>query len=395
MISERALRSSLRKTIRWYKESGIMSADDGKWGVAERIVLHKENAELKKMQGAYSTKFKKYSIVEQRRADCNMEAAFMFLLMSEVFKERRLYKTACNILEYLYWRSGLLNLFVLETPAAWKWSHINWTPALWFDDNSWMCVLQLIIAERWPDLDKKFDMKKYALELAVSLADGFEKQFAPPEKKEIPWMGNLNKPHWGSLICMALAKAYQYEPDKRFENVIRRYHEYLSENRAIFNTSDQGYALLGAAFAVKRFDDQIYKELMIYFADRLLAEKDPVTGNIPSQHSGEAPAGPHLVDNIYTVNWALLGLHTMTGICRETKYEDAFKDLLSVLLKIQDKTHEKHLYGCWRGMYDMNAGTWGGGDRYEGGANSIYSGWTNAPVPWTIAHYLLGGNLLS
>ena len=24
----------------------------------------------------------------------------------------------------------------------------------------------------------------------------------------------------------------------------------------------------------------------------------------------------------------------------------------------------------------------GGGDRYEGGANSIYSGWTNAPIAW-------------
>ena len=28
----------------------------------------------------------------------------------------------------------------------------------------------------------------------------------------------------------------------------------------------------------------------------------------------------------------------------------------------------------------MRTGRWGGGDRVEGGAGSIYSGWTNAPI---------------
>ena len=36
--------------------------------------------------------------------------------------------------------------------------------------------------------------------------------------------------------------------------------------------------------------------------------------------------------------------------------------------------------GCWRGLYDTRAGAWGGGDHYAGGANSLYSGWTNAPI---------------
>jgi hypothetical protein len=31
-------------------------------------------------------------------------------------------------------------------------------------------------------------------------------------------------------------------------------------------------------------------------------------------------------------------------------------------------------------MYDMVNGCWGGGDCHEGGANSIYTGWTNAPI---------------
>ena len=31
-------------------------------------------------------------------------------------------------------------------------------------------------------------------------------------------------------------------------------------------------------------------------------------------------------------------------------------------------------------MYDLNAKSWGGGNRFEGGAASIYTGWTNAPI---------------
>jgi hypothetical protein len=67
---------------------------------------------------------------------------------------------------------------------------------------------------------------------------------------------------------------------------------------------------------------------------------------------------------------------------------------MGLLLKIQDKSPEKHLHGCWRGMYDLKTKSWGGGDRFEGGANSIYSGWTNAPISIVTAFELLGKSLI-
>lgn len=36
--------------------------------------------------------------------------------------------------------------------------------------------------------------------------------------------------------------------------------------------------------------------------------------------------------------------------------------------------------GSWQGMYDISLCRWAGGDRYEGGANSIYTGWTNTVI---------------
>ena len=100
-------------------------------------------------------------------------------------------------------------------------------------------------------------------------------------------------------------------------------------------------------------------------------------GNIPSEHD-EAPCGPHLVDTIYTINWALMGLIGLKEFAPE--YTAPFRKALDLVCSIQDKSPEPHLKGCWRGMYDMASGSWGGGNRYEGGSSSIYSGWTNAPV---------------
>jgi len=54
---------------------------------------------------------------------------------------------------------------------------------------------------------------------------------------------------------------------------------------------------------------------------------------------------------------------------------------------------KKHLHGCWRGMYDMKMKKWGGGNCFEGGADSIYTGWTNAPIPWVVANSIQNTSL--
>ena len=115
-------------------------------------------------------------------------------------------------------------------------------------------------------------------------------------------------------------------------------------------------------------------------------------GNVPSEHD-EAPLGEHLVDTIYTINWALLGLLGLKSL--SPSYAEPFQKALALVCSIQDKSPEPHFKGCWRGMYDMNTQSWGGGDRYEGGAGSIYTGWTNAPISIVIALELLKEKLFN
>ena len=166
-------------------------------------------------------------------------------------------------------------------------------------------------------------------------------------------------------------------------NVIRKVlTKFVDEHMEEWNTSELGYAILGAACAVRGMPEkEWYQNHLTRLGAKLIARQDPQTGNFASEHDAEAPAGPHLVDTIYTANWVLPALQ-----CLKEQGSDAKAKLLALLLKIQDTDPAPQFNGCWRGMYDLNTQSWGGGDRYEGGAGSIYTGWTNAPISlWLLA----------
>ena len=67
-------------------------------------------------------------------------------------------------------------------------------------------------------------------------------------------------------------------------------------------------------------------------------------------------------------SWALPGLSLVCG-----GREDFYR-LRDFMISIQNPD------GSWQGMYDITRGTWSGGDLFEGGANSIYTGWTNTVI---------------
>ncbi len=383
-ISEQLLQESLRATAQWYRDSGIMQPNDGSWGVGERVLLTVNNPAVEKVYRSFPawTEHGTYSIIEQRRADCNLEAAFMFLMMGDR-------KTAYNLLDFLYRRSGMLTRYD-DQAGCWNWSHLTCKGrSFWFDDNAWMCTLQLMIAKLAPEWDKEFGMSDWALKLAALIDHGFHAQFGKEPQPGFIWSGNLNLPHWGALVVMALARTGRDE----YRKTADIYHKFLLAKKDEFTTSEYGYAVIGATMAHKHFRDDLSLETAEVFAGKILAKMDPATGNIASEHY-EAPVGKGLADTIYTLNWAVLGLQNIAAMTGKTEYREACDKLIALLLEIQDKTPEPYLYGCWRGMYDIEKGEWGGGDCYEGGANSIYSGWTNAPIPWAMLNALNNKSLL-
>ena len=390
------LQTAAEKNLTWFRRSGIMQPADGSWGVAERLSVA-EGPALEKMKISFPawTTHPSGLVLEQRRADCNFETALLFLAAGDG-------ETGKNILDYLYFRSGLLNRYDERFPrAGWNWSHIKWESMVYFDDNAWCIFIPLAIARAFPELELRYDLKHWAVLLAESMTPAMHRTFGAenPEEKgtwrdpEGKWCGRLDLPHWGSLAVMALARAFQENPNPAYEAEIRRYHAYLAENLANFTVSEAAYAVFGAAAACRVFhhaDD----EALLHHAARLMLEKiDPESGNLPAEHY-EAPIGKHLVDTIYTVNWAFLAFQMAAAVTGAARYRNAAAGFAELLVKIQDQSSDPFFNGCWRGMYDLNAGRWGGGDCYEGGSGSIYSGWTNAPIALGLLLEEHGGSLL-
>ncbi len=392
MLSKTALRKSLEMTRQWFKESGVMTPANGQWGVAERILLIQNSQTVQRTLNefpAWTPHVRDgYHILEQRRADCNLETAFLCLRLHEIFGVQHIRSVARNILSFLFNRSGLLQRSGGEgIEGAWNWSHIKPSLALWFDDNAWMATLMLKMSYHYPDLDKEFGLKEWGLRLADLLAHTFPRYLSDEKASEgsYKWLGNPHLPHWGSLVCQALAEAMRIHPKKEYREIIDNYHRYLLDQIDAFTPSEYGYALLGATAAYASMKDELSLNTARAFADKLVGAMDPKTGNLPSRHY-EAPNGDDLADTIYTLNWAVLGMQNMQII--DEKYIHPYEKILELLLKIQDTSPEPWLHGCWRGMYDLKAKAWGGGSCFEGGADSIYTGWTNAPIAWAVAFAL-------
>ena len=396
------MKQQLLNNLEWFYRSGVMIPENGLWGVAERVVLTGNNEAIQRMLEAFPawTIHEDYCIIEQRRADCNFETAYLFLQAWRVLGEERFRETALNILDFLYFRSGLLwRKSTGCVPGSWNWSHIKRGSFVWFDDESWCIFLQLEIAREFPELDAKYQLKHWALILARELAPALERAMAPGEEalkddghwRDEKFIGPADQPHWGSLPCMALAAAFAEEPDPAFLKPVRAYHEYLMRNAERFDVSEVCYVIIGSAACTRFTGEALYSDVLRRFA-QLLCAKIGENGNIPAEHH-EAPCGPLLVDTIYTVNWAALGLQVLKNM--DKAYLAPFTKVLDLLCRIQDKSPEAWLNGCWRGMFNMETGTWGGGDRYEGGAGSIYTGWTNAPIATVLALELQGRDLFS
>ncbi len=397
MLDREKLTAGLMANINWLERSGVLDPVDGGWGIAARLVLTADNSALEHTKHAFPayTEHDGYIIIEHRRADCNFEAVLMFLATAKALNDDKYYRIADNILRYLFCRSGMYNTKYDKFPKnVWRWANEKWDPAVWFDDNSWNCALSLIIAEHYPELDAKYGIKGRAMLLAEQLLTGFNAQFQQATHETWQWLGDLNFPHWGSLVMMALAYAYREDGHPDYREAIIRYHEYLMSDGVSFSSSDQAYVVIGASVAAIVLNDENIKTCAVKYADALLSKMNDDTGSIPSEHAKEAPVGEYLVDLVYTQNWAVVGLQCIYHLTGDKKYALGLDKALQLIMDIQDTSSPRYLNGCWRGMFDLKANDWGGGNLYEGGADSIYTGWTNIPIAWTIAFMLTSDSLL-
>ena len=394
--------NALKNSLAWFDNSNIMMPVDGSWGVAERIFTG-QDPELRQRVMINFNSYTPYDdalIVESRRPDCNFQLAYLELCAGKLLQDKHCTQLAQSLLDFLYFRSGMLSRgasSALAPVGVWNWSHTQWKSKVFFDDNAWCLMLGCLISSESPDLAARYEMEKYNCALATAMREGMERCLDAGEPilcedsydPQSTWWGRIYLPHWGGLASAALAVAAAYLPMEtseadKMQKLVRRYMKYIDSAINTFNASELSYALLGSSIVLGlQQGDEFLSGLTDKLFQKLAGKMDPVSGNIPAEHY-EAPCGSQLVDFIYTVNWALLALQQFRFVCNSTEADAAYKKLLDLVLDLQDDSSDKRFAGCWRGMYDLEHRQWGGGSVIEGGADSIYSGWTNVPIALAI-----------
>jgi len=388
------IKNAIESNLSWFISSGVMKPVDGTWGIAERVVTCDNKAfEVVINAFPYFTKYQEAYILDHRRPDCNFQTAWLFAAAAAALGKPELNRVTENILEYLFNRSGLLNKSYKDLPAGvWEWSTNNLKNQFYFDDNGWNCLIMLMLARRCPELDRRFQLHEHAMVLADTLDRALNEQFFK-QSGRIVLVGKPELPHWGSLACMAIAAAAGISANAQWRDTVVRYHRYLETRQDLLNASEQAYLIIGGSIAAKSLNDQYIQSVVERSAAILLSKADSETGNIASEHY-EIPNGTHLADLIYTVNWAYMGFQLVADLTGKPIYRHAFHKLTALLIAIQDRNNSPQFNGCWRGLYDFNTGSWGGGDLHEGGSGSIYTGWTNAPISICMAHQLANDSML-
>ena len=319
------LLSAIKRNLQWFRESGVLSPPAGEWGVAERIAVLAGNAATEKILEEFPARtfHGDYAILEHRRSDCNFETALMFLLASDLLHGQEERKIAENLLDFLYFRSGLLNRNTKDVPpGTWNWASAFCGHSIWFDDNGWVAAIQILIGLRYPELDRKYGCLEWGLRLAHELLLGFDRAFNPAADAETEFindpervfLGKLSLPHWGIPPVCAFLAAHRVNGESACLAAVRRYAAYLQRRLEGFNASELSYALIGIPLAAKLCPEEpLFSQLARQLADRLTGRMAANKyGNLPSEHF-EAPNGPYLVDTIYTANWTLLGFVSLTG----------------------------------------------------------------------------------
>ena len=403
------LSAAVQANLDWFQNSGVMRPADGFWGVAERLLVVDGNAALERIRQSFPLQTRldgRIVAVEHRRADCAAETALLFELAAAHFGRPEYRDIARNLIGFMLDRSNMrYRAPESERHGLWAWAMQNY-PAAYTDDNAWVGTVFLLLSRRgYPELEEPGLAIADAMfrHLSVYL-DYLDVHGRDAEYKEIMAGTRLN-PHWFGLVTMALAWAYRFNRNPEYVNLIRRYYALVPggppswdrdcrvEDPVLkWSVSEYAYLTLTAAIVARTFADPAFTAVAAEAADILLS-RQTAAGNFVSNHY-EAPKGTQFADLIYTQNWATLGLlHTVKLFPEQPQYRVALDRSLALLLRIQDRSESPYFHGCWRGMFDCATNDWGGGDRYEGGQNSIYSGWTNAPVSIALLCELTGGSL--
>jgi hypothetical protein len=364
------------------------------------------------------------------RTDCNGESSLAFALREKVDGDKRSQKIATNLLDWVYFNSGLMH----DDPSKANFGLLGWAPnekGTYYQDNDVKAILGclgtagVLNSDRW---DKAL-LKNILGNFRTTGTNGFRGQFI--EDKELQERGWQNYWRGSSLHYSAhfeawIWAAYLWLYDKtHFAPLLHRSKTGIQRMMEVYPTQwrwtnglqqERGRMLLTLAWLIRVQDTPEHRKWLKQIADDLLADQvesgairermgeikmgqmAPPASN-EAYGTAEAPLiqqnGDPVADLLYTCNFALLGLHEAAAATGNSRYQRAEEKLIEFLLRVQVKsdTHPE-LDGAWFRAFDFERWDyWASNSDWGWGAWSIECGWTQGWINTVLSLKILKLNL--
>ena len=364
------------------------------------------------------------------RSDCNGESALAFALRSKLDGDKRSKLIAGNLLDWVYFRSGL---FQHDASKA-NYGLIYWAPGnaqALYQDNDIKAILGCIGTAGILDTDRWNEVlvKNILGNFRTTGINGFRGwRLENPDLLKEGWQSYWNKstiqlqPHyeawaWSSYLWL-YDKTHWKPLLEKTSNAIRRMMEAYPGNWRWTNgiQQERGRMLLPLAWLIRVDDRPEYRAWLKLIANDIEKYQDksgaireelgaldhgdmapPVSNAAYGQ--GEAPLiqenGDPVSDLLYTCNFTFLGLHEAYAATGDLQYKRMADKLAGFLIRIQVSSEKhKELDGGWFRAFDYRRWDYLGSDADAGwGAWSIETGWTQAWVPTVLTMRQLNKNL--
>lgn len=380
-----------------------LPVSDGEWGLLE----------------AYSSKIRcdgSQYLRWWQRTDCTGESSLAFALRWRLDGDQRSRKIAGNLLDWVYFRSGLFNNDPMK-PMKSNYGLLEWgegAKEIYFADNDVKAILggmgtaAILESDRWNDVLIKNILGNFR----TTGSKGFRGNCLGPNERPWDWRTRWQRPtvnyhpHYEAWIWASYLWLYHktgFAPLlQRTRGAIETTMQAYPEKWHWTNGFQQERArmLLPLAWLVRVDDTPLHRQWLNRIAldmrsdqhacgallerlgeDPQLGEFGPPLSNTRAKHP-EAPlimkTGDPVADMLYTCNFAFFGLHEAYAATGDSLYKEMEDKLADFLIRIQirSKSHPE-LDGAWFRAFDVNR--W---EYWAATSDQVFGPWLTE-VGWT------------
>ena len=419
-----AVRRAIQRGIDWHTKARMLCAPEGKdeqagdgsLGVREGI----------RSRIAYDGS---QPVNHGLRSDCNGETALAFALRWRLDDDRRSRQVAGNLLDWLYFKSGLLH----NDPAKADFGLLAWThtsPSLYGDNDikailSCMGTAALLETDRWDEVL----LRDIVGNFRTAGIHGFRGSCLNDDRLlKLGWQHYWRArtihyaPHYEAWIWASYLWLYDKTGHppllERTRHGIRMMMAAYPDRWRWTNgiQQERGRMLLTLAWLVRVDDRPEHRAWLKRMADDM--QKCQVACGAIREELGEIARGQYrptqsnaeygtreaslihengdpVADMLYTCNFAFLGLHEAYAATGEKQYRQMADRLAEFLVRIQARSDaHPELDGGWFRAFDFRHWDYWGSNADAGwGAWSIEVGWTQAWIPTVLVMRELNLNL--